>query len=264
MTGARGSSDDGDVRALLGAYALDAVDDIERRAVDRLVASDPEAARELAGLTATAAMLGVAVAVTPPAGVRAAVLAEIIRTPQIARPGTGAVGARAALSAGAGRSVTATRTRRRAETPRRTVWLAVAASAIGAAAIPGAVAWQQAQQSNRVQQQVRAFSDLLADPGAKVVRAAVAGGGTAVGVLAGDRALFAATGLDDPGTDRVYQLWVLRDGKASSVAVMSNDAGRVRAVADRFATGDGLAVTVEPAGGSRQPTTDPIVVIQQA
>ena len=31
-----GSGDGGDVRDLLGAYAVDAVDDVERRAVERL------------------------------------------------------------------------------------------------------------------------------------------------------------------------------------------------------------------------------------
>ncbi|MBX9244759.1 hypothetical protein ICW40_08035, partial [Actinotalea ferrariae] len=55
-----GPREDGEVRDLLGAYALDAVDDLERRAVERLVARDPEAAAELAELRATAAELGAA------------------------------------------------------------------------------------------------------------------------------------------------------------------------------------------------------------
>src|SRR3712207_5735916 len=73
-------SDDG-VRALLGAYVLDAVDDVERRAVERLIRHDADAAREVDELRGTAAALGVAAASTPPQGLRADVLAEIARTP---------------------------------------------------------------------------------------------------------------------------------------------------------------------------------------
>ncbi|MGO1342642.1 MAG: RskA family anti-sigma factor, partial [Cellulosimicrobium funkei] len=42
-----GADDRPDVRDLLPAYALDAVDDVERRAVERLLAADPDARREL-------------------------------------------------------------------------------------------------------------------------------------------------------------------------------------------------------------------------
>ena len=241
-----------DAWALLGAHALDAVDDVERRAVDRLAAADPEIARELAGLRATAAMLGAAAATPPPAGLRAAVLAEIRRTPQLGSP---AARAAAGPLHGAG-------PRLRAGTPRRTVWLAVAATALGAAAVPSAVAWRQVQQTNRVEQQAQQVADVLAEPGARVVRAEVAAGGTAVGVLATDRAVFTATGLDDPGAGKVYQLWVIRGGKPLPDAVLADDAGRVRAVTDDFAVGDGLAVTIEPAGGSRTPTSAPVVVLQ--
>ena len=245
------------VRELLGAYALNAVDDMERRAVERLVVADPEAARELAGLVATAALLGGAVAAKPPAEVRAAVLAQIGRTPQVGTP-------QQVRAAGAASSDRADRAARRSGLSRPTIWLAVAATALGAAAIPSAVAWQQAQQANRAEQQAQAIADVLADPAARVVHANVTGGGVAVGILAGQRALFTATGLADPGAGKVYQLWVLRDGKPLPDAVLPNDAGCVRAITDKFAAGDSLAVTIEPTGGSTQPTTKPIVVLAGA
>jgi anti-sigma-K factor RskA len=251
--------DDGqaDVRDLLGAYALNAVDEVERRAVERLVAADPEAARELTGLVATAALLGGAVAAKPPAEVRAAVLAQIGRTPQVGTP-------KQVRAADAASSDRADRVARRSGASRRTVWLAIAATALGAAAIPSAVAWQQAQQAHQAEQQAQGIADVLADPAARVVHANVTGGGVAVGVLAGQRALFTATGLADPGAGKVYQLWVLHDGKPLPDAVLPNDAGRVRAITDKFAAGDSLAVTIEPTGGSTQPTTTPIVVLAGA
>ena len=251
--------DDGqaDVRDLLGAYALNAVDDVERRAVERLVAADPETARELAGLVETAALLGGAVAAKPPAEVRAAVLAQIGRTPQVGSP-------KQVRAAGAASSGRADRVARRSGPSRRTAWLAVAATALGAAVIPSAVAWQQAQQAHRAEQQAEAIADVLADPAARVVHANVTGGGVAVGILAGQRALFTASGLADPGVGKVYQLWVLRDGKPLPDAVLPNDAGCVRAITDKFAAGDSLAVTIEPTGGSMQPTTTPVVVLAAA
>lgn len=253
----RPTGDDGDVRDLLAAYALDAVDDVERRAVERLVERDEDAARELAELRATAAVLGSASSAAAPVALRADVLDRVARTPQVP--------VRAAAAAASARGAAPPAAPSASSRPRRTtMWLAVAATAIGAAAIPSVLAIQQAQETQRVEAQARAVADLLADPGAVVVRADVTGGGTAVGVLADDRALFTATGLTEPGTGTEYQLWILRDGVALSQGVLPDDAGRVRAVADDYRPGDLLAVTLEPAGGSEQPTTEPVVVLEPA
>lgn len=294
-----------DVRDLLAAYALHAVDDVEGRAVENLVASDPDAAQELAGLRATAALLGSAVQTAPPADVRNAVLDAILRTPQdrtapgdaraertehvrdagapddaadrtvapeaaaprttlsptalpvTALPVTAAPDAAGDVSDDP-RPVTDLASRRRA---RRGTWLAVAATAVGAAAVPAAFALQQAQEADRAREQAQVLASLLAEPGTEVVRGEVEGGGTAVGVLGVDQAVFTATGLEDPGAGKEYQLWVIRDGVALPDAVMPDASGDVRAVTDAFAPGDALAVTVEPRGGSQEPTTDPVVVL---
>lgn len=264
----------GDVRDLLGAYALDAVDDVERRAVERLVERDADAARELAELRATAALLGSAVSAAPPPALRADVLGAITRVPQAAAdvrsfsagrpaapaaPPTATRGAAPASPGATGGAVVDLASRR----PRRTTtWLAVAATALGAAAIPSALALQQAQRTQRAEQQAQVVADLLADPDAQVVRAEVEGGGTAVGVLADDRALFTATGLADPGEGREYQLWVIRDGEPLPDAVMPDAAGAVQAVTEGYRPGDALAVTIEPATGSQDPTTAPVVLLE--
>jgi anti-sigma factor RsiW len=71
-----------DIHALAGAYALDAVDDLERAAFDRHLRSCESCALEVAELTETVAWLTHSVAEPAPAGLRAAVLAEVARTPQ--------------------------------------------------------------------------------------------------------------------------------------------------------------------------------------
>lgn len=261
-----------DVRDLLAAYALDAVDDVERRAVERLVATDPAAARELASLTETAAILGTAASATPPAELRSAVLDAITHIPREVSdrawaadpPGSDTSVPATAVAPGDELAAARVRAGQRRAVPRRTVWLAVAATALGAAAVPGAVAWQQVQLTQRVEQEAVAVADLLADPSVSVVRASVAGGGTAVGVLTDERALFTASGLDDPGAGKSYQLWVMRDGVPVPDAVMSDDDGRVRALTDDYAAGDGLAVTIEPDAGSELPTGDVLVLLAPA
>ena len=254
--------DSTDARELLGAHALDAVDDVDRRKVEHLLAADPAAARESDSLRATAALLGAALAAAPPPELRRAVLNQISQTHQVSPAPPQA----------------ATPPPKLRGTSRRTVWLAVAATALGAASVPSAFAWRQAQQAQRVEQQAQRVEqqaqgvvDLLADPQARVVRATVPGGGTAVGVLTRDQALFTATGLQQPGAGKVYQLWVIRDGVPLPDAVMTKDAGIARAANDDYlvlthgyVAGDSLAVTIEPTGGSAKPTTSPIVVLTPA
>lgn len=243
-----------DPRDLLAAYALDAVDDLDRRRVEDLVAADPDAARELETLRATAAVLGAATSAAPPSQLRRSVLDQLSGVRQVP----------AAASTTAPRP----RTPRVGGVRRRTLWLAVAATAVIATAVPSVLAWRQTQEVHRVQAQQQEVTALLADPLAQVRRADVPGGGTVVGVLSRDRALFTASGLQEPGPGKVYQLWVVRDGVPVPDAVMAAGARIVRATPDdyvvlthRYAAGDSLAVTVEPTGGSLKPTSKPIVVL---
>ena len=90
------------------------------------------------------------------------------------------------------------------------------------------------------------------------------GGGAATAILTDDAALFSAAGLPDPGDDHVYQLWVIDGDEAASVGVLADDDGTVRQLADDFTEGSALAITVEPSGGSTQPTTTPLVVLAAA
>lgn len=246
---------DDDIRSLLAAYALDAVDDVERRAVERLVATDPDAARELADWRATAAELAAAVALGPPPALRDRVLADVARTPQ-ARPGSTSGSSHRSTARGRRSTGPVTRLNR--------LSLAVAAAAVVAVAVPGVVAWQSTERAVEAEAEARALTDVLADPTSQVVRADVAGGGTAVAVLGSRDAVLVADGLPELEGDRVYQLWALRDGAALPADLLQVRDGQVRTVADVYRPGDGLAVTVEPAGGSEQPTSEPVVVLVQS
>lgn len=85
--------------------------------------------------------------------------------------------------------------------------------------------------------------------------------GVAAKVVPGeDGAVFVATGLDDLPDDRSYQLWFLKDGSMVSAGVFDVSDGIALLRTSRSTGGvEGAAVTVEPSGGSRQPTTDPLI-----
>ncbi len=56
--------------------------------------------------------------------------------------------------------------------------------------------------------------------------------------------------------DHVYQLWAVRDGAMESVGVLEPEKG---AYMDMPTPDTEVAITVEPRGGSAQPTTEPIM-----
>lgn len=241
-------------RALLGAWALDAVSDDERAAVDALLARDPNAAREAHELLAVAAELAAATARPVPARVRDATLAVVATTAQVTAPGTvtGAATGAADLAAARVRRRTRVRT------------AAVAAVAALVLAVPVGVAWRQADRATVAEERLAKVEQMLAAPDARLMAADVAGGGRAVAVVTDDSALVTASGVSDPGADRVYQLWLLRDGVALPSATSATSAGGFDVATTEFRPGDALAVTVEPAGGSTAPTSDPVVVLTDA
>ncbi|HEY3544825.1 MAG TPA: anti-sigma factor [Propionicimonas sp.] len=255
------SSDDerSSVRDLLAAYAMDAVDDVERRAVERLVASDPSAAQELASLREVTAMLGAAVSSPPPDAVRAAVLAGVATTPQVAgraTPSTPPASARA-------RDRSATGSRRASSRLTRLTRLTVgiAAAVAVAVAVPSVVAWREHDRAVQAEARAQLIGAVLAEPGAQVLRGDVVGGGEAVAVLGAERAVLLADGLASVPEGRTYQLWAMRDGVPVPAGLLEVTDGRLEALAAEYRSGDGLALSVEPAGGSKQPSTDPVVVL---
>lgn len=64
--------------------------------------------------------------------------------------------------------------------------------------------------------------------------------------------------LPEPGPDRTYQAWNVGAAGAVSLGLVPDD-GTVSFQGD-FADTDAIAISEEPAGGSEQPTTDPLLV----
>ena len=66
-----------DIHALVGAYAVDALDDVERAAFERHLDGCPACRAEVDGLREAASVIGGSVAQDPPSGLRDQVLADI-------------------------------------------------------------------------------------------------------------------------------------------------------------------------------------------
>jgi hypothetical protein len=231
-----------DAHTLVGAYALDALSEIERAAFARHLAGCEACSAEVAGLTETAARLAVLDAQAPPPRLKEAVLAEVFRTRQLS----------AAPAASSVRSV-----------PARTRWLAaVAAAVVGLAGISGAWLVQErrlAGERDRAaallaqQQQINA---VLTAPDAQVRTGSVTGGGRVSVVVAPSRGdgVVVLSGLRQPGPDRAYQLWLIAEGVPTSAGVLAAGARDGTLLLDDIGRADTLGVTQEPAGGSAAPT----------
>ncbi|GAA4731018.1 hypothetical protein GCM10023216_23700 [Isoptericola chiayiensis] len=247
---------------LLPAYALDAVDDLERRQVERLLDTDADARRALDEYRKVVAAFTVESA--PPAAMRDAVMARIAATPGSSRhdggtPVDGEPSAAHDDGTPAGADVVPLDRARR----RRWGLVAAAAAAVVAVAVPTTVAIQATIEQNELQQRVDTVAEMMADPSAQLLRSDVTGGGSATVLVAGDDFLFSANDLPDVGTDSTYQLWLVgAEGGVTSAGLLDPQDGSVEQLVQDV-DGVGLAVSVEPEGGSEQPTTDPVVVLAE-
>lgn len=233
-------------RDLLGAWALGAVDDVERQAVERLIRQDPAVAAEARELIDAMGALAAEAAEEPPENMRERVLTGIAHVRQD-HPGERPPHRRRDRQAG----------------PRRHQlrWWAAAAIVLVAVAIPTGIAVHQDGRADRAEQQVQAITAALAEPGAVLIAAPISGGGHAAMVRSHESALVALRDLPVL-TDHDYQLWLVQDGATSSAGIINAQDGLATAEVGNAPTETALALTIEPTGGSVQPTTDPVVVLR--
>lgn len=234
-----------DLHTLTGAYALNALTPSESVRFEDHLADCESCVQEVRGFTETSALLASATAQTPPAELRERVLAEVARTRQLAPAPE------------------------RLPEPRRRGWPwtlgLVLAACVALILALGAVVLDQGRQVDELRSNEQQIAAVLAAPDA-VSTSAEPMEGVSVTVVHSEtlgNLVFSAHGLDDL-TEEDYQLWLTRaDGSVYSAGVLSVDtAGFVLPVlAEPDEATEGVAVTVEPAGGSEQPTSDPVMAM---
>jgi anti-sigma-K factor RskA len=128
--------------------------------------------------------------------------------------------------------------------------------ALAAAIIAGLLIWNIALQSGDADER---FDATRATSAAVLQAHGASGSGTALYFAEEDAVVLVADGIDQLDSTRTYQLWALTDDDPVSLGIMRPDAGgRMTSVAKLDSATTGIAITVEPAGGSAQPTTEPV------
>jgi len=231
-----------DIHALVGAYALDAVDDLERAAFDRHL-RDCEACRsEVTELQETAARMADGAWSVPPPGLRDRVLAEIATTRQEAPPAP----ARVRRSGGLRLRLTA------------------AAAAVVAAAVAGTTVFvvqedrvrherALAEQARSGDSRVRA---ILQSPDLVVRQEPLTTGGhvTVASSRLQDAGVILLAAREAPAEDRVFELWTLHGATALRAGTLDPGQTRILQVVEGLPDSSEVGVTVERVGGSDTPT----------
>lgn len=259
-----------DLHTLTGAYALDAVDGAERDLFEHHLRRCRTCGNEVRGLAETATGLAMAAALPPPSGVKERVMAATAVTRQLPpvadHPGRAPRWAPRWTSRSAPPSAQRSAPRRapgRSWTPRLAAAVAMVSLAVAVAA--GAVGLRTQHELDSARAQNQAIAAVLAAPDARIMSRATADGGTATVVASRleGKIVFTTTGLPRLPASKVYELWLMGPPRTRRAGLLpAPAAGRTAPVlASGLVAGDSVGVTVEPAGGTSQPTTSPIVVM---
>lgn len=241
------------LHALSGAYVVDAVDEHEREAFEQHLVDCADCQAEVDSLREAAALMADHAATEPPADLRAAVLAGVatIRPlpPEVVRPSAPAPPSRSA-------EVVQLRPRRAAFTR-----MLVAAAAVAAVAT-GAV-WQP-WHDNTSSSNLTAADRVLTAADARSVSIGFEDGSSAqvVRSVKLHRAVLVTRGMASPPRGKAFELW-LRDasGAMSPAGLMTTGGDHKFLLQGDAGRATQVGITVEPAGGSSQPTTKPIAML---
>jgi len=234
-----------DIHALSGAYAIDALDDVERARFERHLDDCADCRAEVASLREAAAMLPETALTVPPSSLRDRVLDDIAAV----RP-LPPVAVATPISA--------------ARRPRRRVAALVAAAAVLVAiGGVGATVWhpwsddssqapdQSAAEKIRAADDAESWTERLDDGSSvTITRSAELNG-----------AVVDTHDMAPAGADRVYQLWLQHDDQMISAGLMPAGADNTVVLDGDPATANGFGITREPAGGSDEPTRPPVALI---
>lgn len=234
-----------EMHTLAGAFALDAVSDVERAEFARHLEQCESCAQEVAELRATAARLGSAMAEEPPGTLKPRVLSAMHATRQLpprTRPGAHE------------------RSRRSSRAPRWAVVVSTAAAVVGLAAggVFGGLALTTQDRLSTAQGELDQAKEkyapvaaLLAAPDVKTGHgsASVGGGATVIASRSLDRVMLMDAGLPAQPSGQVYQAWLMpATGSPRPAGLLAGDGSLI--VADGVGNAEKVALSVEQAGGS--------------
>lgn len=233
-------------------YALNVVDAQERREVEQFLREHPEHQPEVDEMISVGDLLALAPEeLEPSAGLRSNIMATVRAESRMSRVATRREARRPLLEwfggfAGFGRV------------------------ALGAAAVVliGALSWNSVLQRGEIQDlQGEAEANRTAqeqDSDSRTIElkgsAATSGASVEVVRVDGERAVLVAEGLSPIDEGKTLQIWVIKDDVPKPGGVFKpGEKLTSTPVGSSLEDADMVAITVEPAGGSKAPTTDPML-----
>jgi anti-sigma factor RsiW len=235
-----------EAHTLIGAYVLDAVDDLERAAFDRHLGECETCRFEVDELREASARLADGAWSVPPPALRDNVLAAISTTRQLGPPAP-------APSAAARRPVS----RRRLLTAAAAVVVAAAGAASATYEIQDRRVRREqtdAAAARRSESRVRA---LLAAPDLVVNEQPLSTGGrvTVASSRSNNAGLIMLAADAAPTGDRVYQLWTIHGQTPVSAGALAVGQTTAVQIVEGLPAANAVGVTVEPAPRSAAPTS---------
>lgn len=240
-----------DVHSLAAACSLHSLPAQEQAFFDRHLAGCLPCRDDIDGFVATAAALGSATSEQPPPRLRNQVLTRISDISQLPAEDTPPPG-------------------RPARLPRVQTLLAAVAGVLALALVVlSGITIQMNERMSELESALpsagvddRALAVLAApDAQTRLLQAGVDSSARFVYSTELDRGLFIGHGMEQLAADRTYELWLFHDGTPLPATVFETDAqGRAFAIVDGSVTGaEFAAVTVEPHGGSAEPTGEILI-----
>jgi anti-sigma-K factor RskA len=302
MSTTGGQKDPFDIALSSGAYALNALSEEEQLEFEAHLAESPTTRNEVTEMAETAAILGLSVTpVTPSPEMKRNLMAMLASTPQLPKQTPAELNAELNLALGRESPTAADQTpatvvpvfeampvesetaapvppselsaRSTAKTQAR--WFnrpIMALTAVAAAfvlIVGGSSVVNLVNDATYQQQQADQLAQITSAEDMQQTVAAVSTGGTATLMWSEElgKSVVVADGLAELSSDETYELWyITADGTPSAAGLFDVDGSdNVWRVLDgEMEAGVTVGVTVEPKGGSEQPTTDPIVAISSA
>lgn len=238
-----------DVHALSGAYAVDALDDLERVRFERHLAECDECRSEVDSLREAGGLLAEIAPAAPSFALRERLLADIA-TVRPLPPLTQEVAAR--------------------RTRRFPVLVASAAAVVALLGVGGVVAVTQPWEDGTSNLEAgpglttpQAVTDVLQAQDARSVTRTFEDGAKATITRSQSlrQAVIVTEGMADPGDGLVYELWFQRDGRMKAAGFMPDGPDNVVLLSGDAATAQAVGITVEPEGGSATPNFESAIVI---
>ncbi|GAB3918054.1 hypothetical protein GCM10011575_42570 [Microlunatus endophyticus] len=273
LSRAAAPGDDTDPHAPVGAYVLDALTPAERRAFQAHLSTCAACQTEVVELRETLAETAVLTQTAPPPALRTEVLAAIRNVPQLGPEPRPASSPAADREAGH----LPDRPPARGRDPETVVlrparWHRIAR--IGVAAVLAVVlavgGWTvgRHQQVQTTQADQAAQHQLLSAPDTRIYHQPMPGGGRVTYITSASQNAAMAVLSGRPGLQagHVFQLWTMHtnDGRTVAEADQTFTAQPDRSVwlTGNITNAAAIAITIEPDGGSKTPTTTPFAIQQ--